>query len=437
MSNTDLDQSTRLAELEAENRRLSRAVQELSTLNELSVVIGSMLNSTQVMQIVVKRSLQAVNAEQGVITMFDLAAVNPLKTLIRAADTDAKHERFHLDQNVAGWMQIHKRALRSNDLHGDNRFSGVKIDESIHSILCAPLLVKNKLIGVLSVFNKKSSVPRTTGFDEQDERLLAIIAGQSAQVIENARLYETEKAKQDMDRELSAAWEVQRSLLPQRLPEIAGIDLAASSTPAREVGGDYYDVISLGEDRYCILLADVSGKGLPAALVSTMVKGIFWAHIPQHKSPQEILQATNVLLRNILPPSTFVTVMLAILDAKRKSLELCSAGQCPPLYFGVKRKPEYLKMAGHPMNWLETPSFDKQSLKLHAGESIVLCSDGVIEAQNEMDQFYGAPALLSVADKLRGKPAQEIHDAIVESVNEFTGRGEPADDVTLVVIRAT
>jgi len=431
------DLNRALEALQVENQRLSRAVQELSILNELSVVIGSMLNSNQVIEIVVKRSLHAVNAEQGTITMFDQAAINPLKTLIRAADTSFKHERFHLDQSIAGWMQIHKRPLRSNDLHGDNRFSGVTIADNIRSILCAPLLVKNKLIGVLSVFNKKSSPSSDVGFDEQDERLLAIIAGQSAQVIETARLYESEKTKQDMEREMSAAREVQRSLLPQHLPEITGIDLVASSMPARDVGGDYYDVIPLGDDRYCILLADVSGKGLPAALVSTMVKGIFWAQLPQHLSPQDILQATNILLRNILPRTTFVTIMLAILDAKRKSLELCSAGQCPPLYFGAKRAPEYLKMTGHPMNWLECPSFDSMSIKLRAGEALVLYSDGVIEAQNEMDIFYGAPALLTFAESLCRKPAQDIHDGIVETINEFTGHREPADDLTLVVIRAT
>jgi serine phosphatase RsbU (regulator of sigma subunit) len=431
------DLNRALEALQVENQRLSRAVQELSILNELSVVIGSMLNSNQVIEIVVKRSLHAVNAEQGTITMFDQAAVNPLKTLIRAADTSSKHERFHLDQSVAGWMQIHKRPLRSNDLDSDTRFSGVKIADNIRSILCAPLLVKNKLIGVLSVFNKKQPASGVAEFDEHDERLLAIIAGQSAQVIETARLYESEIAMQAMERELSAAREVQRNLLPQHLPEIAGIDLAASSTPAHDVGGDYYDVIPLGDDRYCILLADVSGKGLPAALVSTMVKGIFWAQIPQHQSPQDILQTTNVLLRNILPHSTFVTIMLAILDARHKSLELCSAGQCPPLYFGAKRAPEYLKMTGHPMNWLETPSFDSLSMKLRPGETLVLYSDGVIEAQNEMDIFYGAPALLTFAESLCRRPAQDIHDAIVAAINEFTGHREPADDLTLVVIRAT
>lgn len=430
------DLHRRLEALLAENQSLSRAVRELSTLNELSVVIGSMLNSNQVMEIVVKRSLQAVNAEQGVITMFDQAAINPLKTLIRAADTSLQRERFHLDQNIAGWMQIHKQPLRSNDLRNDHRFSGVKIAGNIHSILCAPLLVKNKLIGVLSVFNKKAEASQA-GFDEQDERLLAIIAGQSAQVIETARLYEAEKAKQDLERELSAAREVQRSLLPQRLPQIRGIELAASSTPAREVGGDYYDVMPLGDDRYGILLADVSGKGLPAALVSTMVKGIFWAQLQQHSSPNAILQATNVLLRNILPRSTFVTAMLAMLDAKQKRLELCSAGQCQPLYFGVKRAPQFLEMSGHPMNWLETPAFDSLSIKLRAGDSLLLYSDGIVEAQNEMDQFYGAPALLALVEKLRAKSALDIHDDIVEAINAFTGQREPADDVTLLVIRAS
>jgi sigma-B regulation protein RsbU (phosphoserine phosphatase) len=255
-------------------------------------------------------------------------------------------------------------------------------------------------------------------------------------VIENARLYEAEKTKQDMERELTAAWEVQRSLLPQRLPEIPGIDLTGSSTPAREVGGDYFDVIPLSDQRYCIVLADVSGKGLPAALVSTMVKGIFLAQVEKHKTPREILKATNVLLRSTLSRATFVTALVAILDAAKRSIELCSAGQCPPLRLCADRPPEFLSLAGHPMNWLESPAFDSLAVKLKPGETLIIYSDGVTEAQNEMDQFYGAPTLLHLSEALCKKPAQEIHDAMVEAVKDFTGRREPADDVTLVVIKA-
>lgn len=432
------DLSLRVEVLQAENQRLNRAVEELSILNELSVVIGSVLNSHRVMEIVVKRSLQAVDAEQGVITLFDQAAVNPLKTLIRAADTSTMRERYHLDQNVAGWIYLNKKPLLSNNVRKDSRFRGVQVTENIRSMLCAPLMVKNKLIGVLSVFNKKTpQPPGAVGFDENDERLLAIIAGQSAQVIETARLYEAEKAKQAMERELLAAWEVQRNLWPQRLPEIAGIALAASSTPAREVGGDYFDVIPLSNERYCIALADVSGKGLPAALVSTMVKGIFLAQVEQYATPKEILQATNMLLRSTLPRATFITAMVAILDARTRTVELCSAGQCPPLHLCGDRPPEFLKLTGHPMNWLEDPSFDNVLMKLQANEMLVIYSDGVIEAQNDIGNYYGAPALLKFAETLCTKEAQEVHDAIVETINDFTGQRDLADDVTLVVIKAT
>ena len=172
--------------IQLENQRLRRAVEELSILNELARAVSASLNSLQIMQTIIQRSLSAVNAEQGVITLVDREADNPLKTLVRTQVSSAMHEPFHLHQALLGWMDLNKKPLLINDPQKDDRFPAVLWDNSIRSLLCVPMMVRLELGGVLTVYNKKDG----SSFAEEDQRLLGIIAAQSAQVVENARLNE-------------------------------------------------------------------------------------------------------------------------------------------------------------------------------------------------------------------------------------------------------
>src|SRR6185503_20181177 len=178
-----MDQSVLLSE---ENQRLRKAVEELSILNDLARVISSTMTQDAVIEAVVKRGVRASGGQQGMITMVDEQSPTEMKTLIRAQNSTSNLQTFHLNQNILGWMMINKKPLLANDLHNDPRFSGVQVEGSFHSLLCVPLLVKNRMIAILAVFNKKDKV----AFSEDDKRLLSIIAAQSAQILENARLYE-------------------------------------------------------------------------------------------------------------------------------------------------------------------------------------------------------------------------------------------------------
>ncbi len=174
-----------LKALQDENQRLQRAVGELALLNDLAREIGASLNSEEIMQTLIRRSLRAVHAEQGVITLIDQHASTPMKTLVRTRVSSGGQQAFHLEQSLQGWMLRHKQPLLLNDPAHDERFRGSAWDESIRSLVCAPLLIKSELKGILTLYNKKDGQE----FTAEDQRLLGIIAAQSAQVMENARLY--------------------------------------------------------------------------------------------------------------------------------------------------------------------------------------------------------------------------------------------------------
>lgn len=173
--------------LTEKNERLRSAVDELSMLNDLSFAIGGSVDSEEIMHTIIKRSIRSIGAEQGDITLVDESDEDPGKTLVRSMVSSKKHSPLHLNQNLLGWMQINKKPLLINDPANDSRFQNVEWEESIHSILSAPLMSRSNLIGILTLYNKKEE-EEEEGFTKDDERLLSIIASQSAQVVENARL---------------------------------------------------------------------------------------------------------------------------------------------------------------------------------------------------------------------------------------------------------
>jgi len=180
-----------LTKLKEERDRLQSAVNELSILNELAHSIGVSRDAQQIMQKIVKLSIQTMKAEQGLIVLIDTQDKKSMDTLIRTTVGSQKHRAMHLDQTVLGWMQIHMKPLLLNDPQKDPRFRGTKWDTFVRSILCVPLMVKSELIGVLAIYNQKNH----QGFTKENQRLLNIIASQSAQIVENARLYEEEKER--------------------------------------------------------------------------------------------------------------------------------------------------------------------------------------------------------------------------------------------------
>jgi sigma-B regulation protein RsbU (phosphoserine phosphatase) len=278
--------------LEEEVHRLRRAVEELSILNDLSRAIGASLNSEQIMHTIIHRSLRAVTAEQGVITLVDEQANESMKTLVRTAVSSAGHSKYHFNQALLGWMHINKKPLLIKDPSTDERFRGVRWDESIRSLLCVPMITKSSLRGVLTVYNKKG----TGSFTEEDQRLLAIIAAQSAQVVENARLNEMEQSLIRMKEELRLAATIQIELLPKEPPTIPGYDIAGTSVPAQLVGGDYFDFVSITDKQLAITLGDVSGKGLPASLLMANLQATLRGQTLLGASAQECVRRSNRLL---------------------------------------------------------------------------------------------------------------------------------------------
>ncbi|HEX5131838.1 MAG TPA: GAF domain-containing SpoIIE family protein phosphatase [Candidatus Krumholzibacteria bacterium] len=417
--------------LREENDQLKRAVEELSILNDLARAIGASVDSEDIIHKIVDRSMRAVQAEQTVVTLVDRNESQAMKTLVRAMTSSAEHPHYHLNENLIGWMHLYKRPLRTNDPASDDRFRGLRWDDSIHSILCVPLMVKSELVGVVTSYNKKG----TEGFTEADQRLLAIIAGQSAQIIENARLYEEEKALAGMKEQVKLAAQIQHDLLPKSAPRIPGYDLAASSTAAQMVGGDYYDFIRVTEGRWALVLGDVSGKGLPASLLMANLQATLRGQTALDTPVGETIARSNRLIFESTDPEKFATLFTGMLDVGTHSLHFCNAGHENPILLRADGRVDRLATGGMALGVLEDFPYQQGEDAMGAGDVLVIYSDGIPDAVNEFDSPFGEERLLACIRESAAGSAEEIMRRVVTAVRDHEQGAEQIDDLTIIVVK--
>jgi sigma-B regulation protein RsbU (phosphoserine phosphatase) len=434
MASTNLysdDFPSKLQKLEEENQRLIRAVEELAILNDLARSISASLNSHEIIQTVIRRSLRAIHAEQGVITLIEQKADEPTKTFVRTMESSVDHEKFHLDQNLLGWMYLNKKPIIVNKPDEDDRFSGVKWDESIHSLLCVPLITKGSLKGVLTVYNKKG----TDVFTEDDQRLLSIIASQSAQVIENARLHEEELLLQRMKEQLDLARTIQIDLLPKSPPVIEGYDIAGSSIPAQIVGGDYFDFVITDDSHLVLCLGDVSGKGLPAALLMANVQATIRGISLVAMSPKDCIQRSNKLLSQSISPEKFVTLFYSVLDIDNHQLIFTNAGQDNPFLLHKTKEHQRLKSGGPPLGIIPNFNFEQETVQINPGDLLIIYSDGITDAMNKDQVLFGEERFKQVIETNKNVASKELMDRIHDAIYNFIGTTPQMDDITLVIVK--
>jgi sigma-B regulation protein RsbU (phosphoserine phosphatase) len=269
-----------------------------------------------------------------------------------------------------------------------------------------------------------------------DLQFLSAAGAQVATALERARLYDLAQTHRiRLEKELEMARSVQRSLLPRQMPEIPGFTLTAEWRSAREVGGDFYDIFSLPDGRWGILLADVSGKGAPAALYMAMCRSLIRSEAVRHTSPAAVLTEVNRRLLSESASEMYVTVFYGILDPEGRSLTFASAGHEPPFLRRASGAVERSTRGGFFMGLFDQLSVADETLNLESGDTLVAFTDGVTDAVNQQDEDYGATRL---ATTINAAPddAREMLAHILDDLATFTGEAPQQDDITLLVLKS-
>jgi serine phosphatase RsbU (regulator of sigma subunit) len=244
--------------------------------------------------------------------------------------------------------------------------------------------------------------------------------------------------KEKLEQELQVAYDIQMGILPQSLPTLPGYDFGARIIPARAVGGDFFDLISLGSGQVGILVGDVADKGVPAAIFMARAHALLYAEIFQCPTPAEVLQRVNRHLMKINVPNLFVTVLYGVLDSQTGNFDYARAGHELPILAFPGGEPYRAPMGlGQMLGVLDEPVLDQQSLAIAPGGTLLLYTDGLTEGRSALDESFGVTRLMSELHALSGQPAQLLCNQLLDSLVAFQGGTHLEDDVTLVVVQAS
>jgi phosphoserine phosphatase RsbU/P len=369
-------------------------------------------------------AIKAVNAQRGVVMTLENGE------LVAKAH---KGEGFRISTKVRDDVMNQKMSVLVGDTGRDEAFKARMsiVEQRVHTMMAAPLQAKDRIIGLIYV----DSPHVFREFKEDDLSLLAVMANIAAVRIENARLAEIEQAERILKRDLAQAAEIQRGILPEEAPQALDLDLSGFNLPCRTVGGDYYGFVKYPSGRVGLALGDVSGKGMPAALMVMAFDARLRVLAEDEESPERLITRLNKITCANCPSNRFITFFYGVADPASGELAFANAGHNPPFVVRASGEVESLNGGGPVLGIVPFAPYKQERMRLDPGDVLVIYSDGVTEANNVSEEEFGEERLVEVLRRNRGKPAGVIVNAIMEALGKFTMGAPQGDDITLVVAR--
>jgi len=408
--------------------------ERLALLYRLSQTFNSSLDLDEVLNRVMDEVIAATRAERGFVMLLE-ADGRPVFRVARGMDQNTIDDpQFQISRSVVERVTCEGQPILTSDAQRDDRFSmrqSVKV-LGLRSILCVPLKIKDRVSGVVYVDNRLQAGI----FAQADLELLTSIASSAAIAIENARLYQVAVEKGRMERELQVAYEVQAGLLPRQTPQVTGWEFAARWQPAREVAGDYYDFIPLDGGQLGLVIADVSDKGMPAALFMALTRSIVRASVGRAPSPADGIAHANRLICADSTGGMFVTLFYALLNPATGEFTYVNAGHNPPLLYCADRDQlRQLARTGMVLGVIEDAPFEQHTLRLNPSDLVLLYTDGVTDAVDAHLQDFGMERLQRLILDHQHAPAADVVAALEGAIRDFAASTAPFDDMAMVVIK--
>jgi serine phosphatase RsbU (regulator of sigma subunit) len=409
---------------ETERRALEKEV-----LLEVSKVLATPLDLAELLETIFRTLRQVVDYDAAAIYLVN-RRTRDIELVSETGFPPGSEEAFRLQvgQGIVGWVANSGEPVIVPDVERDSRYVAAR--EGTRSELAAPLRFEGRTIGV---FNLESDL--VDAYHEGHLELLTAFAAQAAVAVERARTTQDLLERRRLEKELAIAREIQRSFLPQSAPRIAGFDLAGTTLTHDEVGGDYFDFIRISDTRLGVAIADVSGKGIPAALLMAGFRMSLLAEIRNEFAIRAVMRKANTLLHESTERDKFVTAFYGVLDHRNRVLIFSNAGHNPPILVRADDSVEHLIDGGVALGVLPEAHYEERPLALRDGDVLVLYTDGVSEAETSDNHLFGTGRLEAVVREHRGETATGILEAIVAAVHAWTGERGPNDDLTLIVIK--
>jgi len=423
------------AKIENLSEELLMAYEELNLFYDLSHSISSPLDFENTIDLILNKALDIIEADKAAIMVLD--ELEDHMRIMRgwksghwiSADPSYK---MNIEGTILSRAIQAKKGLIVNDITECPK--GISPLIATTSLLCVPLHTKNKITGVLTLGDRKGK-----GFTSKDLKFSSVLSGQAALVIENTRLLEAYFEKIRLEKELEIARDIQRKLQPPPPRNFQGYDIAALSIPCIQIGGDYYDFIPLTNDRWGIVVGDVVGHGVGAALLMATVRSALHILSKDTSRISDIFHRINhMLIHDLGGEKCLMTLFYGILELRNRRLTFSNAGHDYP--FVLRSSPstlEFLESTGTVMGMFDNPVYDQSELQLHPGDIIFLYTDGAVEARGASGEQFGREKLYHLVQRNRYLTAKSLIDKISNEVVAFSGSRLMDDDLMLAVVKVS
>jgi phosphoserine phosphatase RsbU/P len=420
----------------AEFHQLQRELGVYRGLVEVSALINGITESAELLPAVLDVARRVMNAEAA--SLFLLTPDGNLQLAVVSlenGESGVPPQRIIVPRGrgISGWVLEHGQPLLVPNAYADSRFyreADKQTGFQTRSILCVPLVRSGKEIGVLQVLNP---VGRES-FDESDLAAFSAYGNLAATAIDKLRMIERRREQQRIDHELDIARDIQSSFLPQDLPETPHAQFAATYRPATRVGGDFFDVIEMGEDRFYFVIGDVSGKGMPAALLMAQSLSTLRLILQPNIAPATVLARWNEMLCGRTIRGMFITAIVGRLDAKERTVELASAGHCHPVLVREGGVVDEIAVNGAPpLGILPGRKMEGHTFALKPGEWLVHYTDGLIESFNEQNVPLDMSGMRRLLTR-KFDSAKQVVSVLEEGELLHRGAADPHDDLTILAL---
>ncbi len=409
--------------------RVARQAQTLSVLNEISRELTSILNLDELLQRIAELLTQLINYQ-----MFSILLLDESGSKLEHRFSVRYNERIQLKHDIpmgaglVGYAAESHAPVLVRDVRKEPRY--IQVNQETRSELAVPLIYKGNVVGVLDLEHTRKGY-----FTEDHMRTLGTLAAQIAVAIENARLYERIAQEENrLERDLAMARELQFRLLPPVCPSPANADIAARYNPAHEIGGDMYDFVQYTGGRVALAIADVSGKGSPAALYAALVSGILRSSAAGEPSAAEMLSLVNTALIERPVEAQFVTMIYAVWDDSQRSIQVSNSGLPRPIICRGD-KLEAMQVTGLPLGFFDHAEYDEFWHETEPGDVYIFLSDGIVDARNPAGDGFGRSGVEKIVATNCMSSARQIVDAIFAAVMEHAAGAPAFDDQTVVVLK--
>ncbi len=431
----DIDTTIQSLATPADFLKIKSDYKSMAVLTEVSKALVLHQPLQELLERIMDLICEYLPMDRGVLMLKEGNPPQMIAKIPRINNKTLLRQKILVSQSIINLVLDNHSSVLTADAQTDDRLKMKDsiIKSNIHSAMCVPLWDNREIIGVIYA----DRISLLEQFNEEDLRLLTLLSNLAAVKIENARRIDQAIEIEKLQKELALAAQIQKDFLPKTNPVCDRLDIAWTFIPCNQVGGDYYDFISIDDCRLALIVADVSGKGISAALLMASLRAALIAEV----GPQFQLKAAAAKLNDFVFASAatnrFISCFVCDLNMTTGELRYVNAGHNPPIIISKDGKVRRLDPTGFCLGMFPSVSYEVEQVKIEKGETVVLYTDGITDTRNSLNQEFGEDKLIGLLKKNAKKPAAEIISKLNNELGTFSSGVDPFDDMTLIVLKRT